>query len=232
MKSKPELTITVLTLFPELFEQYFATSMLGRAHKKGLVTYQLVNIRDFGEGVHQVVDGRPFGGGAGMVFRADIMTLALQSVLPKKVKGTKVVFTSPSGMQYKQAKAREFSSLKHLIIICGHYEGLDQRFIDHYVDEEISIGDYVLTGGELPAMVIADSIVRLIPGVLNKAESSLDESFSENLLEYPHYTRPAEFEGEIVPEILVSGNHQKVDQWRREQAVKKTQHVRPDLLED
>ncbi len=227
---KPTLTISVITLFPALFEQYFSTSILGRGAKKGFIRYQIVDLRPFGEGVHQVVDGKPFGGGVGMVLRADILAKALKSILPKKSKDSIVLFTSPSGTPYVQAKARQLASYRHVIIICGHYEGIDQRFIDKYVDAEISIGDYVLTGGELPAMIIADSIVRLVPGVLEKAEATQNESFTTNLLEYPHYTRPAEFEGMSVPEVLISGHHQKVEQWREAKAVEKTQKIRPDLL--
>lgn len=225
------MIITVLTLFPELFAPYFSTSILGRAAKKGLVQYKLVNIREFGEGKHQIVDDRPFGGGPGMLFKADIMAKALKSVIgTNKATGVKIVLTTPSGTPYQQTKAQELSKIKHLIIICGHYEGVDQRFIDHYVDEEISIGDYVLTGGELAALVVADSVVRLIPEVLKKEEATLQESFADNLLEYPHYTHPAEFEGEKVPEILLSGNHAKIAEWKHQKSLEKTKKARPDLL--
>jgi tRNA (guanine37-N1)-methyltransferase len=219
------MKISVITLFPKLLKEYLDASILGRAQKKGAIEFELIDLRVFGEGVHQIVDGRPYGGGAGMVLRADILAKALSSV-----KGhSHVVLTSASGATFTQKKAREFSNLKHLTIICGHYEGVDQRFIEKYVDEEISIGDYVLTGGELPALIIADAVTRLLPGVLKKEEATLQESFENNLLEYPHYTRPDEFEGLKVPDVLVSGHHGEVDKWRQEQSIKKTKKLRPDL---
>jgi tRNA (guanine37-N1)-methyltransferase len=222
------MKISIITLFPEVFEPTLNSSILKRAQTKAKISFELINLRDFGEGPHQIVDGRPYGGGAGMVFRADILTRALKSIKgPAKFK---VVLTSASGIPYKQEKARELSKLDHLIIVCGHYEGVDQRFIDKYVDEEISIGDYVLTGGEIPAMAIVDSITRLIPGVLEKPEAVINESFTENLLEGPQYTRPDEFEGEKVPDVLVSGHHGEVDKWRAEKALEKTKKVHPDLL--
>lgn len=228
------MKISIITLFPNLFSEFLTTSILGRAQKKGLVEYELVDLRQFGEGRHQIVDGRPFGGGAGMIFRADILTKAWKEVVSRQSSASSqepyTILMSASGKTYTQGKAQEFSKKSHLIIICGHYEGVDQRFIDKYVTEEISIGDYVLTGGEIPAMVITDSIVRLIPQVLKKEEATINESFTENLLEYPQYTRPEEFEGEKVPEILISGNHGKIDAWKKEQALEKTKKVRPDLL--
>lgn len=202
---------------------------MGRAQKKGLVEFELVNLRDFGKGKHQVVDDRPYGGGAGMVLRADILAKALKKGKGGRGKG-KVILTSASGKPYNQAKARGFSKLDHLIIVCGHYEGVDQRFIDKYVDEEISIGDYVLTGGEVPAMVIADSVIRLIPGVLEKEEATINESYTENLLEGPQYTRPEQFEGQKVPGVLLSGNHGEVEKWRKQKALEKTKKIRPELL--
>lgn len=217
------MKISVITLFPEVFNPILNSSILKRAQKKGKISFELINLRDFGEGKHQIVDGRPYGGGPGMLFRADILSKALP-------KNGHVVLTSASGKPYKQIKAKEFSKLDHLIIICGHYEGVDQRFIDKYADEEISIGDYVLTGGEIPAMVIIDSITRLIPGVLEKPEAIINESFTENLLEGPQYTRPEVFEGKKVPKVLLSGNHAEIAKWRKEKAVEKTKKVRPDLL--
>ena len=218
-----------------MFQPILNTSILGRAQKKGKVTFEFINLRDFGEGRHQVVDGRPYGGGAGMVLRADILTRALKSIIdPTKLKISrlkfKIILMSASGTQFKQKNAQNLSKLDHLVIICGHYEGVDQRFIDKYVDEEYSIGNFVLTGGEIPAMIIADSIVRLIPGVLEKPEATENESFTKNLLEGPQYTRPDEFEGLKVPEILISGHHEKIEEWRKEQSLKKTKKVRPDLL--
>ncbi len=244
------LKVSIITLFPENFAPVLNSSILGRAQKKGLVSFELINLRDFGEGRHQIVDGKPYGGGAGMVFRADIMAKALSSIvnpdliginrssLKTKNEKRKTILTSASGTPYKQEQARELSKLDHIIIVCGHYEGVDQRFIEQYVDEEISIGDYVLTGGELPAMIIADSVVRLIPGVLEKPEAVINESFSDctlypvpcTLLEGPQYTRPEDFEGKKVPEILLSGNHSAIDKWRLEKSLEKTKKVRPDLL--
>ena len=219
------MKLSIITLFPEVFHPILNSSILKRAQEKGLVNFKLINLRDFGEGKHQQVDDRPYGGGAGMVLRADILAKAVH-----KVRSHKIILMSASGKPYKQTKAREFSKLKHLIIVCGHYEGIDQRFIDKYVDEEISIGDYVLTGGEVPAMVIIDSITRLIPGVLQKPEAIINESFSEGLLEYPQYTRPEEFEGEKVPEVLLSGNHAEIKKWRSQKSLEKTKKIRPDLL--
>ena len=237
------MKISIITLFPEVFDPILNTSILKRAQAKGKVTFELINLRDFGEGKHQVVDDRPYGGGTGMILKPDILTRALKSIFdPTKFKienlKLKIILMSASGTPYNQKGARDFSKLDHLIIVCGHYEGVDQRFIDKYVDEEISIGDYVLTGGEIPAMVIVDSITRLIPGVLEKPEAIEDESFSIfhhpsssfQLLEHPQYTRPEEFEGQKVPEVLLSGNHKKIEQWRHQKSLEKTKKIRPDML--
>lgn len=234
------MQITIITLFPEVFEPILNSSILKRAQAKGKVIFELINLRDFGEGKHKVVDDRPYGGGAGMVLRADILAKSLKSILSKlrtKNYELRTILMSASGIPYKQSKAKEFSKLDHLIIVCGHYEGVDQRFIDKYVMEEVSIGDYVLTGGEIPAMVIADSIVRLIPGVLEKLEAIENESFSDSSLiadhlslEYPQYTRPDNFEGLKVPEILLSGNHGEIEKWRKLKSLEKTKKFRPDLL--
>lgn len=245
------MKISIITLFPEVFQPILNSSILSRAQRKGLVEFELVNLRDFGEGKHQVVDDRPYGGGVGMVLKPDVLTHALKSVIKpsspsKKTKfkinnlKLKIILMSASGAPFKQSKAQEFSRLNHLIIICGHYEGVDQRFIEKCVDEEISIGDYVLTGGEIPAMVIVDSVTRLIHGVLEKPEAVENESFStylrskeaslHTLLEGPQYTRPEDFEGEKVPEILLSGNHAQIEKWRKEKALEKTKKVRPDLI--
>lgn len=225
------MKFSIITLFPEVFEPVLNSSILKRAQEKNLVEFELINLRDFGEGRHKIVDDRPYGGGAGMILRADILDKAV-----KKVKGNavtcnlKTILMSASGTPYKQSKAKEFSKLNHLVIVCGHYEGVDQRFIDKYVDEEVSIGDYVLTGGEIPAMVIIDSIARLVPGVLKKPEATRDESFSDGLLEYPQYTRPEEFEGKKVPAVLLSGNHQEITKWRSEKSQRITKKFRPDLI--
>lgn len=222
--------ITVLTLFPHLFEPFLETSILDRANEKKLIQYNLVDIRKFGEGKHQSVDDRPFGGGPGMILRADVLAKALKSVAKKISEKRLVVLTSPVGITFKQALAQKLTTYDHLIIICGKYEGVDQRFIDKYIDMEISLGDFILTGGEIPALAFIDTIVRLIPGVLKKPEAILNESFSENLLEYPQYTRPEIFEGEKVPAILLSGNHAEITKWQKQQSLEKTKSQRPDLL--
>lgn len=229
------MRITILTLFPHLFEPFLSTSILDRAVEKKLVEYELIDIRKFGEGPHKSVDDRPFGGGPGMILRVDVLEKAWKSAAQLSTIHHKpsTILMSASGTTFKQAKAQEFSKLEHLIIVCGRYEGVDQRFIDKYVDEEISIGDYVLTGGELPALVIVDSTVRLLPGVLKKEEATLEESFSEftgGLLEYPQYTRPETFTGVKVPEVLLSGNHAEIAKWRKAKSLEKTKKVRPDLL--
>lgn len=222
------MKISIITLFPEMFGPVLDGSILGRAQKKGLVEFELINLREFGVGSHKTVDDKSFGGGVGMVIKADVLAKAVKSA--RHVKSVKTILMSASGRTYNQKRARELSKLNHLIIVCGHYEGVDERFIEKYVDEEISIGDYVLTGGEIPAMVIVDSICRLVPGVLEKEEAILIESFEENLLEYPHFTRPQNFEGLQVPDVLLSGNHQEIERWRKEKALEKTKKTRPDLL--
>ena len=216
----------ILTLFPEMFEP-IKQSIIGRATEKNIIDINLVNIRDFSKDKHKKVDDTPYGGGAGMLIKPDVVYDCYNSV---KSNNAKVVYLSPQGKTLNQAKVEELAKEEHLILICGHYEGIDQRVIDKIVDEEISIGDYVLTGGELPAMVLIDSVSRYIDGVLAE-ESTSDESFSNGLLEYPQYTRPEIFEGIEVPEVLKSGHHQNIEKWRREQSLKKTFEKRPDLLE-
>ena len=216
----------VLTLFPEMFEPV-KQSIIGRAEEKELINIKLVNIRDFSKDKHKKVDDTPYGGGAGMVMRADVVHDAIQSV---KKENSKVIYLSPQGKTLNQAKVQDLSKEKHLILLCGHYEGIDQRVIDEVVDEEISIGDYVLTGGEIPAMVLIDSVSRYVEGVLSE-ESILEESFSNGLLEYPQYTRPEIFNGKKVPEVLISGHHENIRKWRKEQSIKITLNKRPDLLE-
>ena len=227
----------VLTLFPEMFD-ILNESIIGRAKEKGLINVNLINIRDFSKNKHTKVDDTPYGGGAGMVIQPDVVFDAYKSViknndksgLDEKSKKTRVIYMSPQGKKLDQQKVEELSKQEHLILLCGHYEGIDQRVLDTIVDEEISIGDYVLTGGELPAMVLIDSVSRYVEGVL-KDGSTTEESFSQGLLEYPQYTRPEVFEEQQVPEVLRSGNHQMVDKWRREQSLKRTLEKRPDLLE-
>ena len=218
----------VLTLFPEMFS-ILDESIIGRAKKNKQIDINLVNIRDFSENKHNKVDDTPYGGGAGMVMMPDVVYRAYNSLENKE--NAKVIYMSPQGKKLNQEKVKELSKENHLIILCGHYEGIDQRVLDKIVDEEISIGDYVLTGGELPAMVLIDSVSRYVEGVLNK-ESIKEESFAETLLEYPQYTRPEVFEGEKVPEVLLSGNHKEIEKWRKEKSLEITKKKRPDLLKE
>ena len=215
----------VLTLFPEMFSS-LNESIIGRARKNKQININLVNIRDFAKNKHNKVDDTPYGGGAGMVMMPDVVYRAYKSL---ENNDAKVIYMSPQGKTLNQKKVVELSKEEHLIILCGHYEGIDQRVLDKIVDEEISIGDYVLTGGELPAMVLIDSVSRYVEGVLSE-DSIKEESFSNGLLEYPQYTRPEVFEGMKVPEILLSGNHKKIDEWRKEQSLETTKKKRPDLL--
>ena len=215
----------VLTLFPEMF-QAIKQSILGRAEEKNLIQINLINIRDFSKDKHKKVDDTPYGGGAGMVMRADVVYDAYKSV---QNENSKVIYLTPQGKKLDQKKVEELSKEKHLILLCGHYEGIDQRVIDKIVDEEISIGDYVLTGGELPAMVLIDSVSRYVEGVLSEGSTN-EESFSQGLLEYPQYTRPETFEGVKVPEILLSGHHENIKKWREEKSLENTKLKRPDLL--
>ena len=217
----------VLTLFPEMFSAV-KQSILGKAIEKGLININLINIRDFSKNKHKKVDDTPYGGGAGMVIRPDVVYDAYRSVYDENAK---VIYLTPQGKTLNQKIVEDLSKEKHLILLCGHYEGIDQRVIDKIVDEEISIGDYVLTGGEIPAMVLIDSVSRYVEGVLSQ-ESIKEESFSNSLLEYPQYTRPEIFEGEKVPEVLLSGHHGNIDNWRKEQSIKITKQKRPDLLKN
>lgn len=217
----------VLTLFPEMFEPV-KKSILGRAEENKLIEVNLINIRDFSENKHKKVDDTPYGGGAGMVMQADVIYNAYKSI---KKTNAKVIYMSPQGQVLNQKKVEGLSKEEHLIILCGHYEGVDQRILDKIVDEEISIGNYVLTGGELPAMVLIDSVSRYVDGVLSDGSTS-EESFSQGILEYPQYTRPETFEGVKVPEILQSGHHENINKWRRYQALKNTYYKRPELLEN
>ena len=217
----------VLTLFPEMFDS-LNQSIIGKAIEKDLIDINLVNIRDFSKDKHKKVDDTPYGGGAGMVIRPDVVYDAYQSV---KSDDAKVIYMSPQGKVLNHKKVVELSKEKHLILLCGHYEGIDQRVLDEIVDEEISIGDYVLTGGELPAMVLIDSISRYVDGVISQ-ESTSEESFSNSLLEYPQYTRPEVFNGVSVPDVLISGHHENIRKWREEKALEFTKTKRPDLLEN
>ena len=220
------MKITVLTLFPEMFTALDA-SILGRAQKEGKFLLEVVNIRDYTQDKHLKCDDYPFGGGAGMVMTAQPVGSAIEAVDPDHK--ARRIYLSPKGRTFRQDMVYSLAEEEHLVLLCGHYEGVDQRAIDLFIDEELSIGDYVLTGGELPAMVVCDCVARYLDGVLSP-ESLVQESFSENLLEYPHYTRPVEYRGLTVPEVLRSGNHAQIDRWRREQSLAITKKNRPDLL--
>lgn len=221
----------ILTLFPDLFSQFMEWGVLGRAVKKGLVDIRLTNVRSFARGPHSVTDDRPYGGGDGMVMKPGPIFRALRSL--ERTRGESIVILlTPQGDPFHQAMAWKLSRADQLILICGRYEGVDERIRDSYVDREISIGDYILSGGELGAMIIIDAVSRLIPGVVGGVRSTREDSFEEGLLEYPHYTRPRVFEGKEVPSILLSGDHEKIRLWRREGSLRKTLQRRPDLLEN
>ena len=224
------MKITILTIFPEMFESVLNSSILGRAREQGLVEVECVDIRPFSTLKHKNTDDYPFGGGAGMVMLAQPIMDAMAAVTGEDFSG-KRIFMGPRGTTLTTAKARELAKEEHLVLLCGHYEGVDQRALDACIDEEISIGDYILTGGELASMVLTDCVSRFIPGVLGSGESAEEESFSDGLLEYPQYTRPREFRGMEVPEILLSGDHAKIKAWRRQESLRATKRFRPDLLE-
>ena len=220
----------VLTLFPEMIENGMNTSITGRAITKGLLSLEAINIRDFAFNKHQKVDDYPYGGGAGMLMQAEPVYLSYESIAERIGRKPRVIFLTPPGKTFNQDMAKEFALEEDLVFLCGHYEGIDERVLEEIVTDYVSIGDYVLTGGELPAMVMMDSISRMVPGVLNNQESGETESFSGNLLEYPQYSRPEEWHGKKVPEVLLSGHHANVDKWRREQSIIRTAKWRPDLL--
>lgn len=226
------MKISVITLFPEVFEPILNSSMLKRAQDKGKVEFNIVNHRDFGLGKHKIVDDKPYGGGAGMVLRVDVMSEAIKATRTG-VEGEKVVLLDPQGVVYKQELAEEFSTYNHLILVCGHYEGFDERIRD-LVDMELSVGDYVLTGGEIPALAIVDSVTRLVPGVLKDETATKNESHSlidgNRTLEGPTYTRPEDFKGMVVPNVLLSGDPLKINAFKREQANKVTLERRPELI--
>ncbi len=235
------MTIDIITIFPEVFKPYISESILKIAREKGKLEVRLHNLRDYTLDKHRKVDDRPFGGGPGMVMTAEPIFRAVEKIRGMSANAlrrakdegrrtTKTILLCPQGKVLDQKLALKLSKLKRLILICGRYEGVDERVRARLADEEISIGDYVLTGGELPAMVLVDVLTRLIPGVLGHADSVREESFSEGLLEYPQYSRPADFKGMKVPQVLLSGNHKKIEEWRKEQALKITKKKRPDLL--
>ena len=222
------MKINVLTLFPEMFTAVTG-SILGRACEKGILQFQFINIRDFSNDKHKKVDDYPFGGGPGMVMMADPIFGALHSI---GAQGKKILYMSPRGKTLDKEKIQELAAEEELTILCGHYEGVDQRALDYFDMEEVSIGDYILTGGELPAMVLIDTVARLIPGVLASEDSATEESIYSGLLEYPQYTKPRSYEGMDVPEVLVSGNHKLIYLWKFEQSLRLTKELRPDLFED
>jgi len=223
------MRIDVLTLFPGMFSGPLDESIVGRARTQGLLDLRIVNLRDYTHDRHKTVDDKPFGGGPGMLLKPEPIFEAVENLRREK---TRVVLLAPSGRSFTQAIARELVEHEDLLLICGSYEGFDERVREKLADDELSIGDYVLTNGALPAMVVIDAVTRLLPGVLGDDESSRDESFSHGFLEYPHYTRPADFRGMKVPEILLSGNHAEIAKWRREQARVRTEERRPDLIKE
>ena len=226
----------IITIFPGMFSSVVGESILGRAVKSGLVEIQRVDLRDFTEDRHRSVDDRPYGGGPGMVFKPEPVFDAVESVLGEVGSaadaGVRKIILTPQGRRLDQPLLRELSGESRIVLLCGHYEGFDERIIEGLDFEEVSIGDYVLSGGELPAMVLIDGVVRLLPGALGHPESSEEESFENGILEYPQYTRPSEYRGMKVPEVLLSGNHAEIEQWRRQQALERTRDRRGDLLED
>ena len=221
------LRIDIVTLFPEMFEPVLSASIVGRARRAGLLDLRLVNPRDLVHDRHRTVDDRPFGGGAGMILMAEPV---YQAVRRARGRGGKVVYLSPQGRRLDQKLARELSRERHLVLVCGHYEGVDQRVLDRAVDLELSIGDYVLTGGELPAMVVVDAVTRLLPGVLQKQDAAELESFTGPLLDFPQYTRPRVWRGTAVPPVLLTGDHGRIGAWRRQAQLRATRAKRPDLL--
>lgn len=220
----------VLTLFPDMIRQGFDTSITGRAMANGLLHLDVVDIRDYSRDKHKHVDDYPYGGGAGMVMQPEPIALAYEDMVKDMDHRPRVIYVTPQGSVFNQSMAEEFAGEEDLIFLCGHYEGVDERILEEIVTDYVSIGDYVLTGGELPALVMMDAVSRLVPGVLNNEDSAEFESFHDNLLEHPHYTRPVEYHGRRVPDVLLSGHHGNIDRWRREQSLKRTFERRPDLL--
>lgn len=224
------MKITILTLFPEMFEGPLNYSIIKRARERKLIDIEIINIRDFALDKHKTVDDHPYGGGVGMVLRVDILERAIKSAISKNIKKTRVILLDPRGKVFNQKKASQLSKFGQLILICGHYEGVDER-LRKFIDEEISIGDYILTGGEIPAMVVADAIIRLLPKVLEKEQAIREESFGLNgFLEHPQYTRPPTYKKLRVPKVLLSGNHKKIRQWRQKRGEHLTKKLRPDLF--
>ncbi|MCL5103986.1 MAG: tRNA (guanosine(37)-N1)-methyltransferase TrmD [Armatimonadetes bacterium] len=226
------MRIEILTTLPEMVEAMLGESILGRARKKGILEAEAVNLRDFAEDRHHTTDDAPFGGGPGMVMKCEPVFKAVEALTARRAGARpRVILMTPQGRTFDQRVAEELARTHHIILVCGRYEGVDERIREHLVTDEISVGDYVLTGGELPALVITDAVARLIPGVLGDETSPETDSFSSGLLEYPQYTRPADFRGHTVPEVLLSGNHAEIEKWRRRQSLGRTLNRRPDLLE-
>ncbi|WP_227395555.1 tRNA (guanosine(37)-N1)-methyltransferase TrmD [Jeotgalibacillus aurantiacus] len=225
------MKIDVLSLFPSMFDGVFGESILKKAKEKGAVDYNVTDFRQFSGNKHNSVDDYPYGGGAGMVLKPEPIFEAVHQLTQGTEKAPRIILMCPQGERYTQKKAEELSKEEHLVFICGHYEGYDERIREHLVTDEISIGDFVLTGGELGAMTVIDSVVRLLPGVLGNDESAVKDSHSSGLLEHPHYTRPAEYNGHKVPDVLLSGNHSKIDEWRMKESLRRTWTRRPDLLD-
>lgn len=226
------MKIDILTLFPDMFTGVFGSSILKKAQEKEAVELRVVNFRDYTTSKHNSVDDYPYGGGAGMVLTPQPIFDAVEDLTKETERKPRVVLMCPQGERFTQKKSEELAEEEHLIFVCGHYEGYDERIREHLVTDEISIGDYVLTGGELASMVITDSVVRLLPGVLGNHASQVEDSFSTGLLEHPHYTRPADFRGMKVPDVLMSGNHKNIDEWRHKESLRRTYTRRPDLLEE
>lgn len=226
------MQIDILTLFPSMFENVFNESIMKRAQQNKQFSYNLIDFRQYTKNKHQKVDDYPYGGGAGMVLTPQPIFDAVKDITSKSLTKPRIILMCPQGETFTQKKAEELAKEEHLIFISGHYEGYDERIRQHLVTDEISIGDYILTGGELGAMVVCDSVVRLLPGVLGNVNSAEEDSFSTGLLEHPHYTRPANYEGLKVPKVLLSGNHAKIEEWRKKEALKRTLNRRPDLLEN
>ncbi|MBO8171053.1 MAG: tRNA (guanosine(37)-N1)-methyltransferase TrmD [Bacillaceae bacterium] len=227
------MRIDVLTLFPEMVDAVLQSSILGKAREKGIVEYHLTNFRDFSGNKHGQVDDTPYGGGGGMVLKPEPIFSAVEHIVDGTgSRSPRIILMTPQGDPYNQSKAERLAEEEHLIFICGHYEGYDERIREHLVTDEISIGDYVLTGGELPALVVIDSVVRLLPGALGNEQSARTDSFQNGLLEHPHYTRPAEFRGWQVPDVLLSGHHENIETWRLKESLRRTYLRRPDLLKE
>jgi tRNA (guanine37-N1)-methyltransferase len=222
--------VDVVTIFPQMIEPALSEGVIGRARSKGLIDVKARDLRDYTSDKHRVVDDVAFGGGPGMVMKPEPFFRAVEEISAERGKPTAVILMTPQGRQFSQAEAQRFSRMERIIVLCGRYEGVDERVAEALVTDEISIGDYVLTGGELPALVVIDAVVRLVPGVVGDDQSVANDSFSEGLLDFPHYTRPADFRGLKVPDVLLSGHHKEIEKWRREQQRRRTEQRRPDLL--